>query len=238
MCNPPFYASEDEMFASAQLKGLPPLTACTGTQTEMIHAPDGEIGFTRQMLSESLKLRSRVQWYTTLCGKLATVQVLVKEISTVLGPSGNWAVTQFTQGATRRWAVGWSFSAWRPRMATCCVETASLSGCSPFAPEFVIHPVRDPGERVIYEVLKSIPALTNTRCDDPPGVYCEFSGNMWSRAWRRAAVRGAGSNVDTIVRMGVLLNIEEAQVVIRWIYGEDRVLYESFCEMVRRKVAM
>ena len=123
-------------------------------------------------------------------------------------------------------------------MTTCSVHTASLSGCLPFAPEFAITSVGNTGEQVIYEILKSMPALTKSYCDDPPGIYCEFSGNVWSRAWRRAALRGAANHADTGVRMGVLLKPEESRVLIRWIYGEDRVLYESFCEMIRRKVVM
>ena len=65
------------------------------------------------MIEESLQLREKVQWYTTMFGKLSSVEVTVKTLTA----SGidNYAVTEFIQGLkTRRWAVAWSWGDLRP----------------------------------------------------------------------------------------------------------------------------
>lgn len=117
MCNPPFYESAEEMLASAKAKQRPPLSACTGAEVEMV-TPGGEVAFVSRMIQESLTLRDRVEWYTSMLGKIASVSVIVEKLKSV-GVS-NWAVTEFVQGSkTRRWAVAWSWGDMRPRMVSC-----------------------------------------------------------------------------------------------------------------------
>ena len=75
---------------------------CTGAEIEMV-TPGGEIAFVSRMIEESLQLRDRVQWYTTMLGKLSSVSVVVKKLLS-LGNT-NYALTTFVQGTkTRRWA--------------------------------------------------------------------------------------------------------------------------------------
>jgi 23S rRNA (adenine1618-N6)-methyltransferase len=75
--------------------------------------PGGEIAFASQMIEESLHLREKVQWYTTMFGKLGSVSIIVENLID-LG-NRNYAVTEFVQGnKTRRWAVAWSWRDWRP----------------------------------------------------------------------------------------------------------------------------
>ncbi|KAL5629667.1 hypothetical protein BROUX41_001273 [Berkeleyomyces rouxiae] len=112
MTNPPFYESCDDLERSAAQKARPPFTACTGSAVEMVTA-GGETGFAARILAESLEHRTRVQWYTIMFGKQSSVETLVKQLRA--HEIGNYAVTEFVQGArTRRWAVAWSFG---PRRA-------------------------------------------------------------------------------------------------------------------------
>ena len=76
--------------------------------------PGGEVAFVSRMIDESVILKRRVQWYTSMLGKLSSISVVVERLKSV--GVGNWAVTEFVQGQkTRRWAVGWSWGAMRPR---------------------------------------------------------------------------------------------------------------------------
>ncbi|OKL62360.1 hypothetical protein UA08_03054 [Talaromyces atroroseus] len=113
MCNPPFYESEEELTSSAAAKSRPPFTACTGSAVEMI-TPGGEVAFVSAIVMQSVDLKTRVLWFTSMLGKLSSVSVIVQKLLDI--GIKNWAVTEFVQGkGTRRWAVGWSFSDWRPR---------------------------------------------------------------------------------------------------------------------------
>lgn len=73
----------------------------------------GEIAFITRMIEESLHLRERVIWYTTMLGKLSSVSVLIETL--LEHKNNNYAVTEFVQGnKTRRWAIAWSWTDLRP----------------------------------------------------------------------------------------------------------------------------
>ncbi len=60
------------------------------------------------MIEESRTLKERVQWYSSMLGKLASVAVVVARLKEV-GVT-NWAVACLRAGQkTRRWAVAWSW---------------------------------------------------------------------------------------------------------------------------------
>ena len=112
MCNPPFYASEEEQLLAAAFKKRPPHSACTGAAIEMV-TPGGEIAFVSRMIVESKKLNDLCQWYTSMLGKYSSVEVILDR----LGKAGvhNWAVRDLVQGnKTKRWAVAWSWGDMRP----------------------------------------------------------------------------------------------------------------------------
>ncbi|KAL5478779.1 hypothetical protein ACEPAI_2056 [Sanghuangporus weigelae] len=109
MCNPPFYADEEEIWRSASSKELEPNSACTGAETEMI-TPGGEEAFVARMVMEStsVEIKDRCLWFTSMIGKLSSLEKIVEILQA--NKIGNYALTELVQGQTRRWAVAWSFS--------------------------------------------------------------------------------------------------------------------------------
>ena len=101
------------MESSYESKSQPPSSICTGAPVEMI-TPGGDAGFVLRMIDESLVLREKVKWYSSMLGKLGSVHVVVARLKEV--GVGNWAVALLRAGRkTRRWTVAWSFGDWRPR---------------------------------------------------------------------------------------------------------------------------
>jgi 23S rRNA (adenine1618-N6)-methyltransferase len=83
----------------------------------------GEIAFVYRMIEESLRLRERVVWYSSMLGKLSSVSVIVEKL--MEHGNNNYAVTEFVQGSkTKRWAVAWSWTDLRPSMV--CFNTSGL----------------------------------------------------------------------------------------------------------------
>lgn len=112
VCNPPFYSSSADLMASASAKSHPPYSACTGAAVEMV-TPGGEVAFVTRMIKDSLVLKTKCQWYTSMLGKLSSVQSLLQVLQE--SQVKNWAVKEFIHGSkTRRWAIAWSFHKARP----------------------------------------------------------------------------------------------------------------------------
>jgi 23S rRNA (adenine1618-N6)-methyltransferase len=124
------------MLASASLKQRQPFTACTGSESEMV-TPGGEVAFVSRMITESLQLRERVRWYSSMLGIFASVSKVVERLK----EEGiqNFAVTEFVQGRkTRRWGVAWSFGDWRPRMEVARGVAGLSRALLPFPCEYYV----------------------------------------------------------------------------------------------------
>ena len=80
----------------------------------------GEVAFVTRIIEESNVLKNRVQWYTSMLGKLSSVPDIIEQLKK--RGVENWAVTEFVQGTrTRRWGVAWSWGDLRPRMVCVCL---------------------------------------------------------------------------------------------------------------------
>ncbi|KAI1133809.1 hypothetical protein F5Y05DRAFT_406993 [Hypoxylon sp. FL0543] len=194
MVNPPFYTSEAELLDLARQKSRPPNTACTGAPIEMVCA-GGEIGFVGRIIDESLILRERVQWYTSMLGKQSSLAALV---DTLKGHGvTNYAVTAFVQGnKTRRWAIGWSFASRRPSLS-------ASRGCEPSAGKRLLPPPTEttigtwPKSEVTPEQLQRAICGTMESLDLISWIWDKSllrgvgfaNGNVWSRSYRRKRMR-------------------------------------------------
>ncbi|CAM9601929.1 unnamed protein product, partial [Discosporangium mesarthrocarpum] len=102
MTNPPFFELVEE-------GGQNPDTATRDMATEgELSCRGGEVDFVRAIVEDSLILKERVRWYTTMVGRKASA----KKILGILREAGvrNVRSTEFFQGRTVRWGIAWSFS--------------------------------------------------------------------------------------------------------------------------------
>ena len=99
MTNPPFFESLDDAASNRN-----PRTVCTASAAEAA-TPGGELAFVAGIVRDSLVLRARVRWYTSLLGRRATLRPLLR----TLRDAGvvNVRTTRFARGRTARWAVAW-----------------------------------------------------------------------------------------------------------------------------------
>ncbi|KAI7165866.1 siroheme synthase middle domains-like protein, partial [Hortaea werneckii] len=234
MTNPPFYDSMQDMQSSYTNKHAPPSAICTGSENEMI-CPGGDVGFVTRILDESLHLRDRVQWYTAMLGKMSSLQRIAGH-------------------RTKRWAVAWSFRDFRPRNdvarhgdlvhAVLPSPTAQTIAVPMMSAEWA-------GNKVDATV-KEIDVRWRWRAEIFTGVM-ETKGNVWSRAARRKKRFGGpteGENVDVRMKNGdgaesdegveeevalaVKIVCKTEEVKLRWLRGNDYVLFTSFCGMMKR----
>jgi 23S rRNA (adenine1618-N6)-methyltransferase len=184
MCNPPFYSSEEDMARAYGSKEMPPSAVCTGSTNEMI-CEGGDVGFVSRILEESLVLRERVQWYSSMLGRLASLQQLVAK----LREHGvtNFAATNLKAGhKTRRWAVAWSFGDLRPANAV-ARHGELVQAVLPTATEWTV-PVSEASNEELDEkvnaILTDLDLRWHWRADLHTGVAFARE-NVWSRSARR-----------------------------------------------------
>ncbi|KAB5523824.1 hypothetical protein GE09DRAFT_1152708 [Coniochaeta sp. 2T2.1] len=256
MTNPPFYESEADLTRSAAKKARPPSSACTGAPVEMV-VEGGEAAFVGRLLQESLLFRDRVQWYTSMFGKLGSLQEFIEKLRE--NEIDNYAVTEFVQGKqTKRWAVGWSFGDMRPsEKAARGVKAATWRSLLPHATlvETCAFPVDTGVSRIevrIGEMMASLDLISWVWEREKLQGIGRARENVWARAWRRKkkreeqALADGGTipshiqDVEEICKLGFLVSIRisksEATVAIRWLEGHDSGLFESLSGFIRSQL--
>ncbi|KAJ4289149.1 hypothetical protein N0V90_011491 [Kalmusia sp. IMI 367209] len=252
ICNPPFFINEADMRQSlhGENKTWLPNAVCTGAEVEMV-CSGGDLGFVTRIVEESLILRDRVTWYTSLFGKMSSAKAIID----LLKKHGitNWAVGCVDVGSvTKRWTVGWSFGDYRP--------CNSIARIEKFANEYLPFPTRyafslppnidvNAAKHTIDQQARRLHMRWNWDPETSAGIG-EAAENVWSRAYRREherkkkemAAAGTGdmemqdgvedAKVALAFRIKVMNDTRE--VVIEWLRGSDQVLWESFCGMVHR----
>jgi len=257
MMNPPFYSSDAEMVETAERKARPPNSACTGAPVEMV-CDGGEVAHVGRMLQESLLLRERVQWYTSMVGKATSLEQLVEELRK--NGIDNYAVAEFLQGKqTRRWALGWSFGAMRPDESACRGVTTSAWG--KFLPSVVrVNLLQLPGTAEvgpvitrINEVVGSLELMSWVWETQALRGIGRARENVWGRSWRRRkqremagvgtdavqpAARDAAASEECKLGFSVFVQVGTAgtSVTARWLEGHDMVLFESFGAFLKVKL--
>ena len=100
MCNPPFFEDEDEVSPH-------PSRACSGSSNEMI-TKGGEVKFVSRIIENSLKLGTKLKWYTSMLGRKRSIKTLVRKLRSS-NRVKEIVSSVFIQGQTRRWGLAWSF---------------------------------------------------------------------------------------------------------------------------------
>ncbi|KAK1779767.1 DUF890 domain-containing protein-containing protein [Copromyces sp. CBS 386.78] len=219
MCNPPFYSSPSDLLSSAAKKARPPLTACTGAPVEMV-CDGGEVQHVFRMIDESLVLREKVRWYTSMVGKVTSLEAVVARLRKE--KVGNYAVTELVQGTkTKRWAVGWSFGAMR---------AGEKEGRG-----VVVERIR--------QTVQGLELISWEWDGERMRGVGRSRGNVWSRAWRRRREREMKDAAEGKTKVGdgdgkeecnlgfeVVVEVAkdgETKVVLLWREGHDQGLFES-----------
>jgi len=264
MANPPFYESEAEMAAAAAKKARPPLSACTGAPVEMVCA-GGEVAFVRRLMRESAALRRRVRWYSSMLGKMSSLEAVVDALRE-LGVD-NYAVTEFVQGSkTRRWAVAWSFGAMRPTQDTARgMKALAWKKILPPVVEFdicVLDSVAVEGfVGRLTELVRSLELVSWEWDVQRLSGVGRARENVWGRAWRRKKIREEQGK-PTVAKaeskkeedgddddededdehcafgfmVSVSVGLAETKAVCRWVEGHDESIFQSFCGFLKARL--
>ncbi|KAI0790661.1 S-adenosyl-L-methionine dependent methyltransferase [Abortiporus biennis] len=246
MCNPPFYSSREEVVRSAEAKEVGPNSACSGADNEMITS-GGEVAFVGQMVRESTRHPMRCQWYTSMLGKMSTLSDVVALLHEQ--KIENYAITEFVQGQTRRWAIAWTFLDLHLPDSLARLSNPTLQSIMPtrHTLEQTYPATRGVVAPVLEQILRAIQGVSTTdlSCDSKRHLVLivRAGGNTWSRASRRKKLRGEeevpeeSHEIQLTCRIQVLTSPQDVtSVVYDWVQGRDQGMFESFSSHIGRKV--
>ncbi|CAO3661544.1 unnamed protein product [Umbelopsis ramanniana] len=246
MCNPPFYASSDEIQAGFDNKIDDPAAICTGTESEMI-TEGGEVQFITNMIEESLKWKNRIKWYTTMIGKGETLGKVRQKL--IENNIDNFTVTEFNQGRTKRWGFAWSFGEERVAQHDGPV-TKKIRHAQPPKSQFTTQlPCDTPkAQEEILRILNDLDAselAATLNC-----ISGSMALNTWSRKARRQRAQNANSakeeeksaaKLSTEILFTFKFDIQEVDedntnVIATWTKGKQREVFESFWNHVKKRM--
>ncbi|KAG8813701.1 hypothetical protein FRC18_002340 [Serendipita sp. 400] len=262
MCNPPFYASKDEVIKATEDKEFDPNAVCTGADVEMI-TEGGEVGFVKRMIEESTSVGRRCQWFTSLLGKHTSIASLVEILHSL--KVDNYGVTEFIQGHTRRWGIIWSFG--DARLPDSLVRTASesLHDSLPLRNTFrqridrtniQLAEIANIMEKTCREVEGAAVTAHRAGAEDGRSLRVWAKENTWSRKARRRLEqlrRDMGLSANSPVLGAAIPEEGVAAVVLvircqvnngdgqywlegTWLRGKDRDLFETLWSHLCRKI--
>lgn len=155
MCNPPFFETMEEA-------GLNPNTACGGTSEEMV-CFGGEQAFISRIIGDSVQLKHKFRWFTSMVGRKSNLSILVGE----LWDNGVTVVktTEFVQGKTSRWGLAWSFL---PASRT----TISSQGIEKNNQSFILEGLqRQYGAFHVLQSIESFLSCSGATCKVDAGAF-------------------------------------------------------------------
>ncbi|KAL0578575.1 hypothetical protein V5O48_003425 [Marasmius crinis-equi] len=233
MCNPPFYSSAEDVAQSSEAKVSAPNAVCTGAAIEMI-TEGGESAFVRQMVEESTRFGTRCKWYTSMLGKLSSAAEVVKTLEA--NSIENYAITEFVQGQTRRWAVGWSFTDIRLPDSVSRIQNPNPLIQRYIPPHNTIRQPAKITDEAFEGIMSGIPGVT---VENRPSYFLvKAAGDTWSRAARRKRRNQMDVSEETVrpePAMICTVVVADDFVEFQWVRGVSRSLFESFCSHVSRK---
>ena len=192
--------------------------ACTGAPIEMV-VKGGETAFVQRMINESLQLKEKIDWYTTMLGKLSSVVTVVESLRKE--EIGNYVIAEFIQGKgkTKRWAVGWSFGDRRVRDDIGRQpRTPKLGHVLPFPTSYRVPVPPDTKEddevEVINKELSALPLSSwSALSSGEKAAHGASNGNVWSRAARRQRQRAESTGEGATASKGDPFEFEVEYVI-------------------------
>ncbi|KAL1635910.1 hypothetical protein SLS58_010078 [Diplodia intermedia] len=250
ICNPPFFSSIADWKASISGEGKDkgPNSVCTGAEVEMV-TEGGDLGFVLRMVEESCVHKEKVAWYTSMLGKLSSTIKLVEKLREL--EDGPLAGVGETYGRERYDFLVILSQSVGPLIMVQEIarRDMNIKHILPLPTDYKL-PISDvPMERfakAIDETMHNL-ALQWKWNEELRLGYGRATKNVWSRSARRKRKREEGAKQptsnkdaelkdesDSEIALGFEISVQTDVLLIRWVQGQEQVLFESFCGMMKQ----
>lgn len=210
----------------------------------------GELEFISKIIKESLVLKKKVTWYTSMIGLKKTIRPLVRQLNDA--GVDNYVVTHFSQGKTSRWAIAWSFYDKRPSTIK-VIQTWSPNNT------FEIQLPQNTAvvQGYVKDILEDLDIQYKIEQEDKNEeviMNCSVEKNTWSRAARRQKkrqklnpqeeennrsekdVKSNDKPFTFALEFSQSNNTSQSYLQITWQKGGDRSMFEGFWSHLKKRV--
>ncbi|PIC38703.1 hypothetical protein B9Z55_010622 [Caenorhabditis nigoni] len=188
MCNPPFFEKSDKEERFCEEPSLSNETYSNSFDFDMRSAPHsetiassaelyvegGEVAFVNRIIDDSVCLRDRIKFYTTMIGRKSSLKPLLHRLER-FGENVKFLVHPLNQGKTKRWMLAWTFA-----------KEMTLNTALKFQNSSISFQCPKPG---LVKLMQEISRLGGRWSQEQPSVLvAEFKSVTWTnqRARRKA----------------------------------------------------
>lgn len=144
----------------------------------------GEVGFVQRIINESLHLKSKIRWYTSMVGKKSSLRILRSYLREKAVK--NHLTTEFVQGYTHRWGIAWTFT-------EVPMKEVKNPQTLPKLLEFVGFVSSQDAVAKIRQFLQTHEIfnemMVTPRTDECTEIIGHFTDDVWSRKARRKKLK-------------------------------------------------
>lgn len=166
VCNPPFYASIEEMKRRNEDKSELCREPVVGTECELV-CTEGEVGFVMRLIDQS---RGQCLWFSSLLGLKSSVSEIITYL--ISKRCANFHVQEYHLGNTKRWILFWSHEFHRPMIVHSNWANVKVTV---FEHKFDLEKVK--------AVTSKLPLDVQSEDDK---LLINVPGIVWSRQYRRS----------------------------------------------------
>ncbi|XP_059622474.1 U6 small nuclear RNA (adenine-(43)-N(6))-methyltransferase [Phlebotomus argentipes] len=203
MCNPPFFDDTRDCPENRTGKRASPKNAPTGDATELACA-GGEVAFIERIIEESVQMKDRVAFFTTMIGVKHDLAILVKKLREK--NITNYIETQFCQGNTTRWGLAWTFREDLFLRRVPCINPSAGAGSDSKTVNFTLTNSDEESLKFVIEKLRRIFGeleMTVEILQESAGManwLVRAQSNTWShqRRKRRQMMKEASQDVEIL----------------------------------------
>ncbi|TIA82317.1 hypothetical protein E3P98_01508 [Wallemia ichthyophaga] len=232
--NPPFY--DAGQVNRQNIKSNHPSGLNLGSTNEL-YTEGGELGFILKLINQSIKLKHKVVWYSTLIGIKSNLSILIKYLNK--HNISNYALNVINRGNTLRWLLAWSFLPYRLDNSLARSNNKSLFKLNPPSTHHthnLNHPINLDAMISLINQLSSV--YISHRSEG--SVFVIIMGiNSWSRSSRRAATNPLTAHFNP-TKLSISIESHEPNsntLHFRWLEGFDFQLFISFVKHISTKAS-
>ena len=229
--NPPFY----DMKQSSTVTKSKVASGLNLGSTNELYTQGGELSFISRLIKQSMHLRHRITWYSTLIGIKSNVFLLVEQLKS--SGISNYALSVISKGKTIRWLLAWSFLPYRVDDTLSRCKNKALSRVNPPSALYVQAFDQLPSFEALLTAIHQLANICISQRDDNTITVIILCKRLCSRSATRPAANGVPTTREAS-KVLVTMRSDTSSIHFQWLEGFEHQQFISFAKRVSNTISM